>query len=491
MADTRPDIVMVLTDQHAARVLGAAGDSVADTPHLDRLAAVGTRFDACHCASPLCVPSRSAFLSGLQPHETGVLTNDDCLGSDVPTIAHAMGVAGYDCRLVGRMHFLGPDQTHGFAERTLGDIGPNWPGAGPPDIGPLTGARGNRGPELEGSGRGETSYQAFDRAVTDRAVATIEALAERRRRTGQPFFLVVGLFCPHPPFIARASDYDGFAGHVPPPHLPVPTHEHPALAAWRSAGQVENVSDGAIERSRTAYYGLVRMIDRLAGQVIDAVDAAALDDTVTVYASDHGEALGERGLWWKSTMHDESVRVPLICRGPGMPAGRIDRRVTSLLDLSATLLGWAGADRLPGMRGRDLRVEPDGTPLVAPQVPWPDEAFAEYHGGLMNIDLPPLRHRMVRHGDHKLVWYDGHAPQLFDLRTDPDELDDLADREEHAQLRDALVARVLDGWDAAALRERAARQAERHAVTRRWVRQTRPAEPVRWVDPHPERNRYE
>ena len=487
MSDHRPDIVMVLTDQHAARTLGCAGDPVAETPRLDRLAAEGTRFDACHCAAPLCVPSRTAFLSGLHPHETGVLTNDDCLGSDVPTIAHAMAAAGYDCRLVGRMHFLGPDQTHGFAERTLGDIGPNWPGAPPPDIGPLTGARGNRGPELEGSGRGETSYQAFDAAVTARACATIEELADQRRLTGRPFFLLAGLFCPHPPFIARADDYDAFDGIVPPPRLPVPDHEHPAMAAWRAAGDLEGLSEGAVERSRTAYHGLVRMVDRLAGRVVDAVDAAKLDGAVTIYASDHGEALGERGLWWKSTMHDESVRVPLICRGPGMPAGRVDSRVTSLLDLSATLLGWADAGSLPGARGRDLRVGPDG------EVPadWVDEAFAEYHGGLMNIALPPLRHRMVRRGPHKLVWYDGYPPQLFDLEADPDELDDLAGSDKHREVRDALLARALDGWDPDALRERQARRAERHALMRRWVRGTRPAEPVRWVDLHPERNRHE
>lgn len=491
MTDTRPDIVLVLSDQHAARMLGVAGapeaPSAVQTPRLDRLAAQGTRFEACHCASPLCVPSRMALLSGLHPHQCGVLTNDDCLGSDVPTIAHALGAAGYDCRLVGRMHFLGPDQTHGFGERTLGDIGPNWPGSGPPDIGPLSEARGNRGPELEGSGRGETSYQAFDKAVTARACELLGTLAEQRRRTGRPCFLVVGLFCPHPPYIARAEDYDAFAGRVSAPRLPVAAHEHPAIADWRAAGRLERLSEAAIERSRTAYHGLVRMIDRLAGQVIDAVDAHLPPGAVTVYASDHGEALGERGLWWKSTMHDESVRVPLICRGPGMPAGRVDRRVTSLLDLSATLLGWGGAERLPGMCGRDLRIA-SGDQACAR---WPGEVFAEYHGGLMNIDLPPLHHRMVRIGRYKLVWYDAHPPQLFDLDTDPDELVDLAADPAHGDVRRRLLARVLDGWDPELHSKRQALQRQRHALMRRWVGATRPAEPLRWIDPAPERNRYE
>ena len=157
MPDTRPNIVLVMTDQHAARVLGAAGDPFAHTPVLDALARGGTRFENCYCPSPLCVPSRMAFLTGQEPHVSGVLTNDDYLRADIPTFAHAMGAAGYDCRLIGRMHFYGPDQMHGFSARPIGDIGPSWPGSGPPDIGPLTTARGNRGPELEGSGRGATS----------------------------------------------------------------------------------------------------------------------------------------------------------------------------------------------------------------------------------------------------------------------------------------------------------------------------------------------
>mgnify|MGYP000442004925 CR=1 FL=1 len=489
MSASRPDIVLLLSDQHAARVLGCAGDPVAETPALDRLAATGTRFDACYCPSPLCVPSRTALLSGLEPNVTGVLTNDDCLGSDVPTIAHAMTLAGYDCRLVGRMHFLGPDQLHGFGERPLGDIGPNWPGAPPPDIGPLTPGRGNRGPELEHSGRGETSYQAFDRVVAERAQGVLAELVAQRRRTGRPFFLLAGFFCPHPPFIAARDDYDAFDARVPPPRLPTPDSEHPVISAWREAGQTAGLSAGAIARSRTAYYALVRMIDRLCGSVIDAVDAAGLDDAVTIYASDHGESLGERGLWWKSTMYEQSARVPLICRGPGMPAGHVDERVTNLLDLSATLLGWAGAERLPGMRGRDLR---RGVAVASGETPgaWPDETFSEYHGGLMNIALPPLHHRMVRQGRYKLIWYDGAEPQLFDLERDPDELTDLGACVGHAGIRYALIARVLDGWDPRRLSRRQANQAARQDVMRRWVRDQKPSEPLRWVDPGPMRNRY-
>ena len=158
MTASKPDIVLVMTDQHAARVMGCSGDPIAKTPAIDALAAQGTLFSSCYCSSPLCVPSRMAFLTGLEAHVTGVFTNDDYLPSDIPTIAHAMAAEEYDCRLIGRMHFNGPDQHHGFSKRPIGDIGANWPAGMPPDIGILTKGRGNRGPELEFSGAGESSY---------------------------------------------------------------------------------------------------------------------------------------------------------------------------------------------------------------------------------------------------------------------------------------------------------------------------------------------
>ncbi|MDZ5699682.1 sulfatase-like hydrolase/transferase [Chelativorans sp. M5D2P16] len=479
--DERPDIVMVMTDQHAARIMGCAGDGIAETPNLDRLASQGTRFENCYCPSPLCVPSRMAFLSGLEPHRSGVLTNDDYLASDIPTIAHALGAAGYDCRLVGRMHFYGPDQLHGFGARPVGDIGASFPGAPPPDIGPLTKGRGNRGPELEHSGAGETSYQAYDQAVAEQAIETLHALAGQRQRSGRPFFLLVSFFCPHPPYIARRADYDVFDGRVPPPSLGAPETDHPAIAAWREAGGINAVSAQATHRSRTAYYGLVRMIDRLCGRLFDAIDTLGLDNAVTIYASDHGECVGERGLWWKSVMYDQSAKVPLVIRAPDMPLDMVDRRVTNLIDLSATILGWAEAPALPQHAGRDLRKSAG----------WNNETYSAYYGGLMNISLPPLRHRMVRTDRYKLIWFDGDEPMLFDLEADPLEQDDLADDPSCAATVSALERKVLEGWDPAEIATRQDLNRARARVIRQWVRATRPQEPARWLDPHPGRNRYE
>ncbi|NOZ32491.1 MAG: sulfatase-like hydrolase/transferase [Alphaproteobacteria bacterium] len=470
---------MVMTDQHAARVMGCAGDDFAMTPGLDRLAKSGVRFENFYCNSPLCVPSRTAFLTGLEPHHSGVLNNDNYLASDIPTIAHALGDAGYDCHLVGRMHFYGPDQTHGFASRPIGDIGANYPGGAPPDIGTLNKARGNHGPELEFSGPGETSYQAYDLAVAAQAQATLEKLMAQRAATGRPFFILISLFCPHPPYIARKKDYQPFYDSLPGPRIAPPAKEHPAIAQWRRVGKVADLSDNAIKTSRAAYYGLVHMIDRIAGRIFDTVAARA--NTVSIYTSDHGECLGERGLWWKSVMYDQSTKVPLIVRAPGIKAGTTDTRVTSLFDLSASILSFGEAKPLPGQRGRGLGA--DG--------PWPDTCTSSFYGGLMNIDTGDVRHRMVRVGDHKLVWFDGHAPLLFNLASDPDELVNLADLPASQSVLADLTRQLLEDWCPERIAGMQVVQAARVDVIRDWVRATSPPETARWVDPDPTRNAYE
>lgn len=479
MVETRPDIVMVMTDQHAARIMGCAGDSFAQTPVLDALAKQGVRFDSAYCNAPLCVPSRMSFLTGLEPHETGVLNNDTYLPSDIPTIAHALGAAGYDCHLVGRMHFNGPDQQHGFAHRPIGDIGASYPGGTPPDIGPLTKGRGNRGPELTFSGAGETSYQAYDKTVIQQAEQTLEHLIEQREQTGRPFFVLISLFCPHPPYISRRDDFDIFENTLPQPRLSPPENAHPVIDAWRKAGGADTISEADQATSRAAYYGLVRMIDQLCGRIFDRVKDR--QNTVSIYTSDHGECLGERGLWWKSVMYDQSAKVPLIIRAPDKNAGNTDERISSLLDLSTTILDYAGVAPLPGTKGKTLREPADPNSIC----------LSSYYGGLMNIALPDVRHRMIRKGRYKLMWFDGHAPMLFDLETDPDELTDLAPDPNFETDLNHLTQLLMQGWSPDAIRVAQAQKKQQSDVIRAWVKTTNPPEPFRWFDPEKARNKYE
>ena len=314
--------------------------------------------------------------------------------------------------------------------------------------------------------------------MLEHAEQELEKLILQRNSGEKPFFAVVSLFNPHPPFIASKKDIAPFIGRVPPPRLTRPEREHPQLAAWRAAGKVDDVSDTAITKSREAYYALVSMIDDIAGRVFDMV--ADRKNTVSIYTSDHGEALGERGLWWKSTMYDESAKVPLVIRAPDLPVNETDTRVTSLMDLSRTLLGWAGAE-LPGHAGRDLRLGSD----------WPNQCLSSYYGGLMNIDLPPMRHRMIRSDSYKLIWFAGDEPLLFDMEKDPDELNNLADQTEYASVVACLSEALHAGWDQSAINQEIATKSARRQVIRKWVTSTNPAEPMRWFDPKKVRNRYE
>ena len=249
-----------MTDQHVDRTLGCTGDPVVENPAIDQLAAEGTMFGACYCPSPLCVPSRMAFLTGLEPHETGAIANNDYLPSDIPTIALVMTAAGFDCCLVGRMHFFGPDQHNGFSARPIGGIGSSWYGGAPPDIGPLTKRRGgNRGPELEHSGAGETSNRAYDLSVAEVAKRALDKLVAQRRETGRPF-LPLSLCSTRIRLssLAGKTSTGSSGGFLRP--------------AWREAAMVGALSDSAIKNSRAAYYALVATIDEIAGRLFARVE---------------------------------------------------------------------------------------------------------------------------------------------------------------------------------------------------------------------------
>ncbi|HVL73003.1 MAG TPA: sulfatase-like hydrolase/transferase [Beijerinckiaceae bacterium] len=482
----RPNLLFIMSDQHAQRVAGCYGDPHGATPNLDRLAARGVTFDNAYCPSPICLPSRMSALTGRHPHRQSCWTNTDYLASDIPTMAHALGAAGYAPTLVGRMHALGPDQLHGYVRRTVGDHSPNWIGIPRHDLGPLAKANDPYRASIERAGPGLSAYEVKDRDVAAAAIAALEDFA---RRPDRPFALSVGFMLPHPPYVARAEDFSRFSGRVPDPAIPPGDPEHPWIAWWRENRGIADISMDEARRARTAYYALTWRMDAMVGAILGALESLGLSqNTLVVYTSDHGDHVGERGLWWKHTFFDESAKVPLILAWPGrLPEGERRGAVVNLVDLAPTVLDALGAPALPNADGRSfLAVARDEA------APWLDETFCEY----CTDDTPDwtggmaVRQRMVRTGRWKLAYYHGYPPQLFDLADDPQERRDLAADPRHAGIRDALLARVLAGWDPLDVSRRMEARIRDKALIGAWGRAVDPRSEYLW-EMRPEHNRLD
>ncbi len=212
----RPNILLIMSDQHQAGVMGCAGDAVAETPALDRLATAGALFSSAYCAYPLCGPSRMAFMTARHPHELRCWSNENQLDSDAITFAHGLLVAGYETVISGRMHFVGQDQLHGFTRRLIADVPESaYLSAGwklQRVLGDLVDTPGMSLSSLVKSGPGRTGYHSYDEAVTR---ATVNWLAERgKAREERPFLLTVGYVSPHCPFVAPPEDFARYADRL-------------------------------------------------------------------------------------------------------------------------------------------------------------------------------------------------------------------------------------------------------------------------------------
>ena len=474
-AERRPNLLYIHSDQHSSAVVGCYGDPLVQTPNLDRLATHGVVLENVYCPSPICVPSRMSMLNGCYPYENEVWTNSHVLGAGRPTIAHAMGAAGYRPVLIGRMHALGPDQLHGYVERLVGDHGPNYLGGKGVEHGFLTGTAGPARVSLEKSGPGQSAYQVHDEDVVAATVDYLNRLGVRKRAgvLKEPFCISVGLMLPHQPFVARWEDYALYDGKMTPPKYPAPFSEslHPYFRWWRERCGIVDVTEAEVLRARTAYWALVTRMDMMIGGILTALEGNNLaENTLIVYTSDHGEQVGEHGLWWKQTFYEDSMKVPAILSWAGvLPEGARVDRVISALDLNATMLDALKAPPLPNSHGRSV------LPLLRGEhEAWEDLAFSEY------CTDEGCYHRMIRSGDWKLNYYYGQPSQLFNLKEDPAELHDRAADPTCRSVREALTERVLDGWHPERIAEKMAAKRADARVLAAWARHTEPADQYRW-----------
>jgi choline-sulfatase len=448
----RMNVLMLLVDQLAAQWLPAYGHRTVRAPRLEALAREGVVFDSAYCASPLCAPSRSAFITGRLPSRIGVFDNAAELPASIPTLAHRLRARGYHTCLAGKMHFVGPDQLHGFEERLTTDIypadldwTPDW--RRPPS---------DRLPwyhtmeSVLNPGVCAASMQMdFDEEVAFHGARAL--LDHARQRREQPLFLVVSFTHPHDPWEIAPRYWDLYdPEEIPPPAVPaIPLSEaDPHSRRLREMCAIDEacLSERQLRRARHAYYASISYVDERIGEVLDALRLSGLErDTLIVFTADHGEMLGERGLWYKMSFFEPSARVPLIFRVPGDPGGRRVASPVSLLDLPPTLLELTG-----GSDGHGPSADLDGVSL-APLLAGGDgggqrAVFAEYLAE--GVTAPAL---MVRKGRHKLILCDGDPDQLYDLAADPRELVNLAAEARGAEVAQRLRAEAQARWDAAAL----------------------------------------
>ncbi|MEM6497225.1 MAG: choline-sulfatase [Pseudomonadota bacterium] len=458
---TQPNILFLKVDQLFAAALNTYGNPFSITPHLDELFARGTTFENTYCSYPICAPSRFSTMTGQLASKVGAYDNAAEMAASIPTFAHYLRAAGYQTCLSGKMHFVGPDQLHGFEERLTAELYPTdftWNKVGT-DFAPEQ-VSDARGVTHAGITR-DTVQIAHDELVAFRARRKIYDLAQSNDQ--RPFLLCVSFTHPHEPFLCRREDWDLYEGiDIPPPSVGrIPDNQLDPLS--RRVGEMwsllQDFDPTAVAIARRAYYGSVSFVDRLVGQVLTALkDCGFADNTAIVFTSDHGEMLGERGLWFKKVFYEPSVWVPLVICMPDSPTAQRVQSPVSLVDLAPTLIALAndgeraetvepleGESLLPMMRNKETCRQSD---VVS-------ELMSE---GLADPVI------MIRRGAFKFIGGPTHPSQLFDLESDPQELTDLAGHSDHAATLDDFTKRMHAKWDFDALKADLALSQKRRAL---------------------------
>ena len=452
MPNSRKNIVILMADQMTPSALRSYGNTVSRTPRIDALAREGVVFDSAYCATPLCAPSRFALMAGKLPSKIGAYDNASELAAQTLTFAHYLRAAGYRTVLSGKMHFCGPDQLHGFEERLTTDIYPadfGWvPDWGRPETRPswyhnMSSVR-DAGPCVR------TNQLDFDDEVTFTVRQKLYDIA-RERAAGtdaRPFCVVASLTHPHDPYAITSAYWNLYGDdEIDMPRVSLRFDESdPHSQRLRHVCENDRIppTPQQVRNARRAYYGALSYVDAQFGAILDALgDAGLSEETIVIVTSDHGDMLGERGLWYKMTFFEPAARVPLIVHAPGQFAPHRVAQSVSTVDLLPTLVELA-----TGVRETRWPDAIDGRSLV-PHLQGDgghDEVFGEY---LAEGALAPIV--MIRRGQYKFIHTRVDPDQLFDLGADPLERTNLAARPDHADTVVAFRAEVQATWNLDAL----------------------------------------
>ncbi len=430
---SKPNILVICSDQHHTRMSGYR-DFPVQTPHLDALAERGTHFTRAYCNSPVCVPSRMSFITGKYVHQIDSWHIGVPLDPEEMTWSRRLHNAGIESTLLGKLDMCGEYQDAGFTHhkilrrrRAFPQIPLKEPFAARlkgyvrPDKRKWVENACTRPPELmsDGSG-GENSVLIgnydHDRIVTNWA---LDYLREKgKNKSTQPWALYVGHLFPHWPFSVPEAYYNLY--NPATVDLPIDAsfpneNLHPALRHFQSALGIDGLSEENVRKVIATYYGMISCMDAMVGEILTELQTQGFaDNTVIIYTSDHGESLGEHGLFYKQCAYEGSVGIPLIVSGPDLPQGQQIDHPVSLVDMYPTLMDIAGLDTEPDHPGHSWLPTIHGDHK-------PDYAFSEYHGNF-------LRHAwyMLVREQYKYIYYDNERPSLFNIQEDPQECNDLA-----------------------------------------------------------------
>jgi len=440
----QPNILILMVDQLNGTLFPDGPADWLHAPNLKKLAARSTRFKNAYTASPLCAPGRAAFMSGQLPSATGVYDNAAEFPSSIPTYAHHLRRSGYYTALSGKMHFVGPDQLHGFEARLTTDIYPADFGWTPDYRKP--GERidwwyHNMG-SVTGAGVAEITNQLeYDDEVAYQTKLALYDLA--RGKDARPWCLTASFTHPHDPYVARRKYWDLYEDreHLLPkvPAMDYADHDPHAKRIfdandWRSF----DITEDDIRTSRRAYFANISYLDDKIGEILQVLEDTR-QEAIILFVSDHGDMLGERGLWFKMCFYEGSARVPLMISAPGMEPGLVTDPV-STIDVCPTLCALAGVSMeevMPWTTGESLVPLGQGGVRTSP-------VAMEYAAEASYAPLVSLRYGQWKYNRCTL-----DPDQLFDLEADPHELTNLADHPDHQGTVQSLRAKSEARWDLA------------------------------------------
>jgi len=457
----KPNILLIMCDQMVAQLTGAYGHPVVQTPNLNRLVEEGVRFDNAYSSYPICVPARASLKTGKYISRIGTYDNGAMFPADQPTLCHYLSIAGYDTVASGKLHFIGPDQLHGFEKRLTTDFHPSDFNFLPPR--PKGGFKDRAGYHAQpiaidyvtAGVRQWSAAMDFDEETQFRALEYLRA--KRSQYTGtlqkelpprdeRPFFMQVSYCYPHEPFHVTQELWDIYEGKdIELPEIPgdLADYEHPMdqmLNAYHGTHRVNLNDEEALYNMRRAYYGLITFIDRKVGELLQALEDYGLkEDTLVVFLSDHGDMLGERRMIQKRSFYEYSARIPWIMSYPPLWKGGITvKEPVSIVDVMPTILEFAGVEKekvLP-IDGKSV------IPLVEGERDEERTVFSEIHAGGTTMTC-----FMVRQGDFKYIHTTGYVPQLYNLAEDPKEWHNLAGNPEYQEIENKLHNLIMANFN--------------------------------------------